>query len=62
MDHRRAAGCRQYAEKLDGTIEECISVLTYLTEIVLFLMKTFVGRIIPVDTNRNIKVPYIDFG
>ena len=41
--------------------EECISVLTYLTEFVLFVPKTFVGEVIIVDTNRRIKGPDIDF-
>ena len=49
IDHRRAEGCRQDAEKLDGTNKEFISVLTYFTDFVLFLtifllMKSFWWR------------------
>ena len=42
--------------------KEFISVLTYLTLFVLFLMKTFVDDVTLVDTNRIIKGPAPESG
>ena len=61
IDHRRTSGCRQDAVKLDEMIKQFISVLTYLTELVLFLPKTFVVEVILVETNKRIKGPDPDF-
>ena len=41
---------------------EFISVLTYLTECLLFFPSTFVDEVILVDTKNIIKGPSIEFG
>ena len=42
--------------------KEFISVLTYLTAFVLFLTKTFVDKVIMVETNRRTQSPDVEFG
>ena len=41
-------------------MNQCID--SYLTELILFLPKTFVGEFIMVETNKGIKGPDLDFG
>ena len=60
--HRKAVGRRLDSEKLDGTNEEFISILTYLSAYVPLLPKTFFDEVIPVDTDRIIKGTDLDYG
>ena len=58
----RASCCWRDAAKLDGINKELISVLNYLIEFVLFVLKCFVDEVILVETNKRTKGPDLDFG